>query len=74
MDFWRSTQKILATSKSSYEKITGKKITGTAVDLMNNEELNVSTANDSVQLMETVIQLFFDSELPPLINELTFSY
>ena len=73
MDFWRSTHKILATSKSSYEKITGKKFTGTADDLMNNE-LNVSTANDSVQLMETVIKLFFDSELPPLINELTFSY
>ena len=50
MDFLRSTRKILATSKSQYEKLTGKKFTGTAVDLIkegNTDEL-VSTSNASL--------------------------
>ncbi|XP_019859766.1 PREDICTED: uncharacterized protein LOC109588007 [Amphimedon queenslandica] len=57
MDFWKSTRKILATSKSQYEKLTGKKFTGTAIDLMNaegNSDDLVSTSNASVELMEKV--------------------
>ena len=42
LDFWRSTRKILAASKSSYEKLTGKTFSSsTSIDLT--EELEMST-------------------------------